>query len=50
MLTCDVVVVGAGPAGASAATSLARAGREVLLVEAQEEIVAPTTVFEVVEV
>ena len=32
MLTCDVVVVGAGPAGASAATSLARAGREVLLV------------------
>ncbi len=33
MLSCDVVVVGAGPAGASAATSLARAGREVLLVD-----------------
>ena len=33
VLTCDVVVVGAGPAGSSAATSLARAGREVLLVD-----------------
>lgn len=33
MLTCDVAVVGAGPAGASAATSLARAGRDVLLVD-----------------
>lgn len=31
MLTCDVAVVGAGPAGASAATSLARAGRDVLV-------------------
>ena len=33
MLTCDVVVVGAGPAGSSAATSLARAGRDVLVVD-----------------
>jgi geranylgeranyl reductase family protein len=33
VLTCDVVVVGAGPAGASAATSLARAGRDVLVVD-----------------
>jgi len=33
VLTCDVAVVGAGPAGASAAISLARAGRDVLLVD-----------------
>lgn len=33
---CDVLVVGAGPAGSLAAATLARAGREVLLVEARE--------------
>lgn len=33
-LTCDVLVVGAGPAGSAAAAALARAGRDVLLVEA----------------
>lgn len=33
VLTCDVVVVGGGPAGSSAATSLARAGRDVMLVD-----------------
>lgn len=33
MLTCDVAVVGGGPAGSAAATSLARAGREVVLVD-----------------
>jgi len=33
VLTCDVVVVGAGPAGTSAATALARAGRDVLVVD-----------------
>ena len=33
MLTCDVAVVGAGPAGASAAISLARAGRDVVLLD-----------------
>jgi geranylgeranyl reductase family protein len=33
LLTADVVVVGAGPAGAAAATELARAGRDVLLVD-----------------
>ena len=32
-LTCDVLVVGAGPAGSAAAAALARAGRDVLLVE-----------------
>lgn len=33
MLTCDVAIVGAGPAGAAAAISAARAGREVVLVD-----------------
>ena len=32
-LTCEVLVVGAGPAGSAAAAALARAGRDVLLVE-----------------
>ena len=32
-LSCDVLVVGAGPAGSAAAAALARAGRDVLLVE-----------------
>ena len=31
MLTADVAVVGGGPAGAAAAISLARAGRDVVL-------------------
>jgi geranylgeranyl reductase family protein len=31
--TCDVVVVGAGPAGAAAAITLARAGRSVVVVD-----------------
>jgi menaquinone-9 beta-reductase len=33
VLSCDVVVVGAGPAGAAAAASLARAGRDVVVVD-----------------
>lgn len=33
-LTCEVLVVGAGPAGSSVAAALARQGRDVLLVEA----------------
>jgi geranylgeranyl reductase family protein len=33
-LTCDVLVVGAGPAGSATAARLARSGRDVLLVEA----------------
>ncbi|MBS0449112.1 MAG: geranylgeranyl reductase family protein [Proteobacteria bacterium] len=32
---CDVLVVGAGPAGSAAALTLARAGRDVVLVDAQ---------------
>ena len=32
-LQCEVLVVGAGPAGSAAAAALARAGRDVLLVE-----------------
>jgi menaquinone-9 beta-reductase len=32
-LDCEVLVVGAGPAGSAAAAALARAGRDVLLVE-----------------
>jgi geranylgeranyl reductase family protein len=32
-LSCDVLVVGAGPAGSAVAAALARAGRDVLLVE-----------------
>jgi geranylgeranyl reductase family protein len=35
-LECEVLVVGAGPAGSAAAAALARAGRDVLLVEARE--------------
>lgn len=31
--SCDVLVIGAGPAGAAAAITLARAGREVMLVD-----------------
>ncbi len=33
--SCDVLVVGAGPAGSAAAATLARAGRDVVLVDAQ---------------
>ncbi|NRF66313.1 FAD-dependent monooxygenase [Aquincola sp. S2] len=33
--SCDVLVVGAGPAGSACATALARAGRDVVLVDAQ---------------
>ena len=32
-MDCDVVVVGAGPAGAAAATTLARSGRDVVVVD-----------------
>jgi geranylgeranyl reductase family protein len=34
-LSCDVLVIGAGPAGSAAAAALAHAGRDVLLVEAR---------------
>ncbi|MGH9149194.1 MAG: FAD-dependent oxidoreductase, partial [Acidimicrobiales bacterium] len=33
MITADVAVVGGGPAGAAAAISLARAGRDVVLLD-----------------
>ena len=32
-LTCDVLVVGAGPAGIAAALELRRAGRDVLVID-----------------
>ena len=35
-IRCEVLVVGAGPAGSVAAATLARAGRDVLLIEARE--------------
>ena len=35
ILDCDVLVIGAGPAGAATAAALARAGRDVMLVEAR---------------
>ena len=33
VMTVDAVVVGAGPAGSAAALALARAGRDVVMVE-----------------
>ena len=33
--SCEILVVGAGPAGSALATALGRAGRDVLLVEAR---------------
>ncbi|MFT5203672.1 MAG: flavin-dependent dehydrogenase, partial [Candidatus Aldehydirespiratoraceae bacterium] len=33
MLSTETLIVGAGPAGATAATLLARAGRDVLVVD-----------------
>lgn len=35
VLSCDVLVVGAGPAGSAVAAALARAGREVMLLDAR---------------
>ena len=39
---CDVIVVGAGPAGAAAALSLARGGAEVVLIDQHAEIAEAT--------
>jgi geranylgeranyl reductase family protein len=41
-LACDVLVVGAGPAGSAAAAALAHAGRDVLLVESRSHPRAKT--------
>jgi geranylgeranyl reductase family protein len=41
-LRCDVLVVGAGPAGSAVAAALARAGRDVVLVEARRHPRAKT--------
>jgi menaquinone-9 beta-reductase len=40
--SCEILVVGAGPAGSALAASLARAGRDVLLVEARRHPRAKT--------
>ncbi|MBN2126923.1 MAG: NAD(P)/FAD-dependent oxidoreductase [Candidatus Diapherotrites archaeon] len=40
-LTCDVLVVGAGPAGLSAAYSLAKAGKKVICIDKKEKIGEP---------
>ncbi len=40
-LTCDVLVIGAGPAGSSAASAAAEAGADVLVIEKKGEIGVP---------
>ncbi len=41
MLTCDILVVGAGPAGSSAALEAAKSGADVLLIEKKKNIGVP---------
>ena len=40
-ITCDILIIGAGPAGSSAAISAARKGMDVLVVEQRAEIGVP---------
>jgi phytoene dehydrogenase-like protein len=47
--TCDAVVIGAGPNGLVAATALADAGWDVVLVEAQDEVGGAVRSAEVIE-
>lgn len=44
----DVVIIGAGPAGSVAATTIAQAGRSVLLLEKRQEIGSPVRCAEAV--
>lgn len=46
--TCDVLVIGAGPAGSSAAGSAAEAGAKVILLEARERVGIPVRCAEYV--
>ncbi|MGB0602176.1 MAG: FAD-dependent oxidoreductase, partial [Candidatus Poseidoniaceae archaeon] len=41
MATCDVLVIGAGPGGGSAALHSARAGLSTMIVEADPEVGVP---------
>ena len=41
MATCDVLVIGAGPGGGSAALHASRAGLSTIIVEADDQVGVP---------